>query len=168
MNEVLNEALNKGSWGAGPWLREPDKANWIDKDTDYDCMVVRGPGGHWCGYVGLPSSHPLYKKEYSEEELYNIEAHGGLTYSDMNKLTKKLIDKGMNLGLLPDEIREYETWWLGFDCAHLGDLCPGHEAMLSGYGASFSDCHNTYRTYEYVVDEVTALAKQLKKYEDAS
>lgn len=31
----------------------------------YKCVVVFQEMGHRCGYVGIPDTHPLYKKDYS-------------------------------------------------------------------------------------------------------
>lgn len=46
---------------------------------------------------------------------------------------------------------------IGFDCAHLGDLSPGHAAVF-GDGV-FSD--GEYRTLDYVRTEVASLASRL-------
>ena len=32
----------------------------------YKCVVTFNVMGHRCGYVGIPKSHPLYGKEYSD------------------------------------------------------------------------------------------------------
>jgi hypothetical protein len=32
----------------------------------YQCVVTFGNMGHRCGYVGIPSTHPLYGKNYSK------------------------------------------------------------------------------------------------------
>src|SRR5437764_13906827 len=45
--------------GPGPWDGEPDKLQWIDCGTGYDCLIVRAVHhGRLCRYVGLPPSHP--------------------------------------------------------------------------------------------------------------
>ena len=67
------------------------------------CIVKRGIGFkvYRCGYVLVPAWHWGYEKDY--DELF-VKCHGGLTYTS-HSLMK--ID--------------YPGWWIGFDCAHLGD-----------------------------------------------
>ena len=67
-------------------------------------------GDYYCGYVGVPPSHPLYQKKFMDKLIAqiddNTEVNGGLTYSNMAdswRTTK-------------DEFRNY--WFFGFDCAH--------------------------------------------------
>lgn len=103
-----------------------------------ECVVARMPIGHLCGYVRTPDGHPwcgvygaehhlsgpkpesrnLYEnyqswsqwwasierpEDYSDHLNAQIEVHGGVTFTD----------RLAGLGL--------EGWWIGFDCAHLGD-----------------------------------------------
>ena len=48
--------IDKSQWVYGilaPWLDEPDKAQWIDKTSGLDCLIVRVKHhGALCGYVG--------------------------------------------------------------------------------------------------------------------
>lgn len=94
MRQYVTE--NKSEWPDGPWQGEPDKVQWVDEPTNLDCLIVRGPAGALCGYVGVPESHPWYGKDYgqcaqspacedswcshSPESLINV--HGGLTFAD--------------------------------------------------------------------------------------
>jgi hypothetical protein len=72
----------KSGWGTGPWNDEPDKRQWVDERTGYPCLMVRnGSMGFWCGYVGLPKGHRLYKQGYDDSYRHGIEAHGGLTFA---------------------------------------------------------------------------------------
>lgn len=32
----------------------------------YKCVVIFGCAGHRCGYVGIPSNHPLFGKGYDD------------------------------------------------------------------------------------------------------
>lgn len=48
------------------------------------------------------------------------------------------------------------VYWLGFDCAHGGDLMPGMRKY--GHGIYL---RSEYRDIEYVKKEVTSLDKQL-------
>jgi hypothetical protein len=54
---------------------------------------------HWCGYVQVPGTHPLF----GEPERVNTEGlsvHGGVTYN---------------------QFEEDGHYWIGFDCSHWGD-----------------------------------------------
>ena len=107
---------------------------WDDEPVEWEAEMAyacRGPLLHWCGYVGLPPEHPWFGKDYDQIEPYP-EVHGGLTYSDDHK------PKHESDGL----------WWIGFDCAHAGDLVPGlgHDGV--------------YRSLEYVKQEITGLMRQ--------
>lgn len=61
------------------------------------------------GYVAIPETHPLYEKDYNDEECSNLRAHGGVTYSRSEK------------------INGVKYWVFGFDTAHAWDNkdnCP--------------------------------------------
>lgn len=88
-------AINRVDWPAGPWDAEPDKAQWVDPATNLDCLIVRNPGGAWCGYVGIAEGHPWFGIEYSgctqspcgqdwceHSPESRVRVHGGLTFSD--------------------------------------------------------------------------------------
>lgn len=56
---------------------------------------------------------------------------------------------------IPDAGETDRIWWLGFDCAHLGDFIPGmRERRYPGED-------QWYKDISYVRDEVTKLAAQL-------
>jgi hypothetical protein len=132
-----------------PWETEPNHAEWIDEDTDYKCRIVRHDHfGHLCGYVGIPKSHPLWGKHYSDDEVENLDAHGGLTHSGEDQDDK-------------------DTWWFGFDCSHGGDLSPNMLVHLIGNGHTYTPDKGSdvYRTWEYVEREVRELSRQLKQAE---
>ncbi len=33
--------LDRNSWSKGKWSSEQDVYIWVDKETDYDCLIVR-------------------------------------------------------------------------------------------------------------------------------
>lgn len=146
----MNE-LSKSQWGPGPWQEEPDEVRWTDKATGLSCLILRGPVGSLCGYVGVRPTHPAYELDYT-----------GITGEDAKEKCSRwgkalrLWDK-KGLDSLP-ELPEYDkvpgigeqlekvevhggltfagrwgkdtnTWWFGFDCAHSGDLAPGMKAI---------------------------------------
>lgn len=137
----------------GPWMGEPDKVQWIDPDTGYDCLIVRNHLGALCGYVGLPPGHPDYAKDY---DAVDVSVHGGLTfagYCDPSESDETICHR-------PAEGRPEKVFWLGFDCGHFMDLQPG----LFGIGGLGNE---TYKDIGYVANEVEILAGQLKLAEYA-
>jgi hypothetical protein len=116
----------------------------------YDCHIMQVPAlGHLCGYVRIPKKHPLHGLSY--DEVYNlgyeIEVHGGLTYS------ASTIGEATGMQYLLSR-----QWYFGFDCAHSGDIIPGHPF-------SFGNENAVYRDYDYVKAECESLARQLKTLE---
>jgi hypothetical protein len=141
--EKYTNINDRSGWSHGPWDQEPlDKAVWVDPDTGFDCMIKRNGTGAWCGYVGVSSNHSAFEVEYYD---VNVTAHGDLTYSNHCAGDICHLHDG----------DEDETWWLGFDCCHSFDRSP------LAFG-SFN--HGTYRTQQYVIDQVEQLAQSLKNY----
>lgn len=60
-------------------------------------------GSHPCCYVEIPKNHYLYKKHYGQDEIDNINCHGGITFS--NKRNFGFGDK----------------YYIGWDYNHYGD-----------------------------------------------
>jgi hypothetical protein len=106
---------------------------------DYKCMIRRiGDDGHLCGYVALPKNHVLYGKSFTEiKDKYDLIVHRGLTFSDF-------------FGDQQDD-----RWYIGFDCAHTGDLIP------SMYTKFDELCKTIYRDMEYVEEECKKLVDQI-------
>jgi hypothetical protein len=147
MTPILQDTyVDKSTWPRGEWDKEPDKLHWIDEETNLDCLIVRGPSGGLCGYVGVDSTHPAFGKDYSDVD---VSVHGGLTYAALCQEDGKICH-------VPQEGRSGEIYWLGFDCGHLGDLTPQFSA------SSWND-GGIYRSLAYVVNQVTGLARQLKE-----
>lgn len=156
----------------GPWEKEPDKAQWIDEATDLDCLMVRNPFGALCGYVGVQPGHPWHGKDYSDELLYDVSVHGGLTYADF---CQEGAEDGPGICHVPGPGRPANVWWLGFDCAHFMDLVPALEEHVGSTFKTLTDLEKymkeeavrpygkTYRTFEYVQNECRDLAKQIRE-----
>lgn len=164
--------VDKASWGHGEWRDEPDKMQWPDGATGLPCLIVRGPSGALCGYVGVPDTHPWHGKGYDDavgectsectktedyESHYShsvngrIDVHGGLTFASACAHTG---DESKHICHVPGPGEPDNVWWFGFDCAHSGDLCPKYEHRMR-----FGD--ETYKDLAYVKGEVTKLARQL-------
>ncbi len=145
--------IDKSTWGPGPWQDEADKLQYIDGGTNLPCLIVRSRvGGNLCGYVGVPAGHPYYGHEYSE---IDAEVHGGLTFSDRCQPGAE----DHSICHIPAKGESDDVWWLGFDCAHSGDVSPAMDARLpaSLRGGMYME----YRTIDYVKLQNAHLAKQL-------
>lgn len=152
------------------WTGEPDKVQWIDPFTGYDCLIVRNPMGALCGYVGVPPGHSLHGVDYGacpqaddcpERDRYCnhspesvLSVHGGITFSDFCDPS----EADDAICHTPAPGRPDKVFWFGFDCAHAGDLCPGSFNFTTD---SFRTA-DTYRDLTYVRNEVQALAVQLE------
>ena len=126
----MKKTINKSAWPVGPWQDEPDYLEWIE--SGYACYAMRNQMGSWCGYIGIPLGHSMYGKYYGDLPL---DVHGGLTYS----------------------ASDGDTWWVGFDCAHLSDMCP------APFLFNIDQSDRTYRDLPYVQAELVSLALQLGK-----
>jgi hypothetical protein len=110
--------------------------------------MVRSSLGNWCGYVAVPPGHPAHGKHYDNVD---VDAHGGLTFSGACEGQICHVPKPGE----PDDV-----WWLGFDCAHGGDVVPGlaaHWHFLSDY------IGESYKGVEWVKWQVRKLAGQLAR-----
>lgn len=149
---ALDVPCDKSKWPAGAWHQEPDRVEF--EHEGFPCLISRVPNsGHLCGYVAVPATHPLYGQSFdtrTEDDrclVDELDVHGGITYGE--KCSGRVCH-APNTGE-PDDV-----WWLGFDCAHCGDLRPA-----STY--RYSSGRDVYRDVEYVRRECVRLAEQLKK-----
>lgn len=155
---------DRSRWPNGPWDDEPDKVQWIDPDTDLDCLAVRNGVGAWCGYVGVGPEHPWHGIEYfdctqpddcDEEWCYRhtpeglTAVHGGLTYSDS---CQESAPEATGICHIPQPGRPDPVWWFGFDCCHAGDAYPNMTIRFGG---------DSYKPLAYVRQECRSLAAQL-------
>jgi hypothetical protein len=153
--------VDKTVWGRGDWLSEPDKVQWEDQETGLPCLAVRNPTmGHWCGYVGVSEGHPFFNIEYNTGDPAPdcvLEIHGGIAFSDFCQEWHE----EPRICHEPEPGEPDRVWWLGFDCAHHGDMSPGSASVLKRAGFSgFTD--ESYKSLEYVKGECRSLAEQLK------
>ena len=70
-------------------------------------------------------------------------------------------EMGRRICHVPEAGRPDKVWWLGFDCAHLGDAMPGMNEFREATRISALSERETYRTLAYVKGEVEGLARQL-------
>ena len=128
--------VNRSGWPNGQWDEEPqDFVAWNSPKTGYRCWLRRDSLGYWCGYVGVPMSHPL-----SGMGLYDVPAlvvHGGVSYSNAKVFENP---KGEAIS----------GWCFGFDCNHDEDLQPASRIK-----------NGTYRSYDYALDQTAKLCADL-------
>lgn len=151
MKTLQWNTVDKLNWADGPWKTEPDKMQWQDEATGLPCLIHRNGSGALCGYVGVPEGHKAYQKDYDDVD---VDAHGGLTYAGQCADTK---DESHGICHLAEQGEPQHVWWLGFDCAHSGDICPRYDFDRSYPIADYE----SYKTVEYVRNEVTNLARQI-------
>lgn len=131
----------RSRWARGPWDHEPDRVEWRHKGLP--CLIVRQPNlGHLCGYVGVPEGHPLHGKGLGGAD--ELSVHGGITYGSG---CQDIICH------VPAPGESDAQWWLGFDCAHFGDMSP-----------YTSDDIERYCDVCFVRNEVEQLAEQIADY----
>lgn len=151
METIEYHTKDKSKWGDGPWQAEPDKRQWQDPATGLPCLIVRNHGA-WCGYVGVPPTHPAYGNGY--DDVGDLDVHGGLTFAgpcSPGPEDRTICHK-------PALGEDDDVWWLGFDCNHAFDLDPERRAH-NPHWPSFPE--DVYRDIKYVTNEVTSLAAQL-------
>lgn len=155
MDPIESSYIDKSSWGAGPWQEEPDKREWRHPDNGLPCLIVRGPHGALCGYVGCPPGHPFHGADGFGGEPACLDVHGGITFGDKCAEDGKICHVAR-----PGEPED--VWWLGFDCAHHMDLQPAREATYRdrGYSGHMGDV-GTYKSLSFVAREVESLAAQV-------
>lgn len=145
--------------GPGPWDAEPDKLQWIDEDSGYDCLIVRAVHhGALCGYVGLPPGHPVYDLERAAiRGRYGwLTVHGGISFADHCQPG----EPGAGVCHRPEYGATDDPWWVGFSCGTFTDHFP---VLFRGvdFAAWPTQARPVYRDVEYVEEQVESLAYQL-------
>lgn len=155
--------VDKSTWERGPWDDEPDRIEFrVPECPALACLMVRGPMGSWCGYVGVPPGHPAHGQGYSDDATAGLEVHGGLTYAAPCQ-TDSARGHCALICHVPEPGESDDVWWLGFDCGHSFDVSPAMMAMLRGIRGTGGGLmpEDRYRDLAYVRAEVEGLARQL-------
>jgi hypothetical protein len=128
-------------FGPGPWNDEPDRVQW--RYGTVPCLMVRNAElGHWCGYAAVPPGHPWHGSIDPPADV-----HGGISYAAACN---------DDVCHVPEPGEPADVWWIGFDCAHFGDLSPLVWAIRP-----FDPHDGAYRDMAYVRQECEQLAEQI-------
>ena len=154
-------ATDKADLGPGPWQDEHDKEQWACEHTALACLIVRNQMGAWCGYVGVPLDHPKAEPLIAREDVDGLlVAHGGVNFAgpcvdhgeDDSRPAARTICHVRGEG-------DGEVHWLGFDCAHGGDIVPWFRKKFPQ--DSILMRRAIYRDVAYVKAQVYMLALQI-------
>lgn len=140
--------VSKDNFMEGEWLDEPDLEVW---DPGYDnlvCITGRHKGGHLCGYVGVSN---VMSNSVSHLTSCDVYCHGGLTFSGPNPINHLL--HGGEYSWLNS------YYYVGFDCAHGGDLCFLNKDICGIRMKMYDD--EIYRNWDYVKDQCQNMAHEL-------
>ncbi len=172
-NQTL-EAIDKSTWGDGPWQSEPDRHQW--QHAGYACLMVRHEHfGYWCAYVGVDRAHPQYGKDWRKNEaLQDLDIGRHINYS---------ASCGDRVCHVPEPGMPDDVWWLGMDFGHAFELAPAMEARdrelaktipaLAALRERVAErvaerpefLREVYRDFAYVQEETEALARALRLLE---
>ncbi|MGE5634415.1 MAG: hypothetical protein ACM3VV_04235 [Deltaproteobacteria bacterium] len=139
----------------------------------YKCLILRNSftsSGHLNGYVLVPRGHILYGKDYNDiEKKYEINIHGGLTYSDFGHFIGEYFPSfATDINNKEEDKEEY--WLIGFDTAHAYDMQPlqyvRDPELIDRFGMLFES--ETYKDMEYVTNECKNLVDQIIKISSSS
>lgn len=145
--------LDKSTWPPGPWQDEPDKVQWPDEVTGLPCLIVRGPVGALCGYVGVDTTHPWHGMGPNELPDHGLSVHGALNFAAACAASG---DEALDICHIPDAGEPEQVWWFGFDCGQIYDVSPAR--IVHGFPQLPG---STYKDIAYVKKEVLHLAQQL-------
>lgn len=154
--------------------------------ADLPCIVTFNDMGFRCGYVGVPTKHPWYGKNYDDLTKIDKRFLVGQPIGDRGILTalkfamnderkEAAIDEIINVhGSLTYSGSGHpvddEYWYFGFDCGHYGDASdiksmheyfPERAAFIEQFGY-FTD--GEIRTLDYCIEQCISLAEQLNVY----
>lgn len=127
-----------------PWhqFKQENPDGFYSKDYSKHKFVVyqHQTSGHLNGYV-------LLNPEDTIEDMMDIECHGGITFE----------------GNLAEIIPVQAGNWIGFDCAHYGDMTPFADERLASLGFDFGVSYDKiWRTPDFVEENCKLIINQLE------
>lgn len=133
-------------WPPGPWDTEPDRE--LFESLGFQCMCLRGFSGAWCGYVGVDSTHPWYRRQ--DKEGMECASPVEITFSGTFHPDHRVKPRGFCEHL----------WWVGFHCGHGLAIQPRMEAVMLKYGETFGEISGFDRHYT-TLEEIRGLVGML-------
>ena len=127
-----------------PWhqFKQDHESGFYTKEySDHTFVVYQHPlSGHLNGYV-------LLNPEEAIDETMIIECHGGITF------------EGNLAEIMPVQAGN----WIGFDCAHYGDLAPFYKEKLAALGFDFGVSYDEVRRdQKFIEDNCKQIIDQLE------
>lgn len=152
-------------------------------DAGFRAVVIMTDSGHRCGYVGLPTDHPLHGIGYSEEterlaELPDDEPVGKrgvitlLCAAGKGRIPRSPemtfdVHGGLTYASGSDAYPvASDLWWFGYDCAHCDDApspeyCQKMRVQYPDKPYMWSDREGEHRDLDYCAVECESLARQI-------
>lgn len=189
METIEYRYADRAGWKSGEWDNEPDKIQWPDEATGLPCLIVRGPSGALCGYVGVAEGHPFYKKDYSDCTLDTAKPKGKTEGDDKygewttNRSRNRLVCGEAWCDHQPQSMLEVHGGITFSDSCHespdgrgichkpspgepehvwwFGFDCAHAWDVCPGRDYSFDSYDSSYRNVDYVRGQCRDLAKQL-------
>jgi hypothetical protein len=152
---IIEQSLKEIGYEMDPELvdivnKEGDFEEWVDPYSNYLCRISRMLQFQtWNGYVRIPHTHPCFAQDYDDVD---VNVHGGLSYGHY---------QFPNHGHDYSEETDKNYYWFGFDTAHAWDRQP---RIIIHFPSPWGK-NDVYRDKDYIIKEVTSLAKQLKDME---
>jgi hypothetical protein len=163
--------VKRDDWAPGPWDSEDDRYEWRTA-AGLTGLIIRGPLGALCGYVGVEPGHVAYGRSCDSADSYErgedgaidydrpknnpvrgLEVHGGVTYAD---------HCAGRICHVPAPGEPEHLWWIGFDCSHSQDVSPEQDTFWMRHNQSpLRYPGSSYRDVDYVRAEVESLSAQL-------
>ena len=116
------------------------------------------------------ASDELNHCEHRPENMLN--AHGGITFTNFGERYPEFPERGVYHESSPGETEPERVWWIGFDCAHYGDMQPFMLLTEMWMNPPFDntiildDPNLTYKDFEYVRNECKKIVDQLNVSKD--
>ncbi len=153
-SEIRTTFIDRKGWPSGPWDDEPDRIEW--RNGGLPCLMLRQRMGIWCGYVGVPPSHPLFGAKVYEDAVERLQVHGSVTFG-----SECIGEPPEAVCHVPRVDETGHVYWFGFDHAHGGDVIPTCKGVFKHPSAPVVFGDQSYKDESYVKDQVNRLAEQL-------
>lgn len=151
-----------GPWDSDLW----DRAQWPDFKTQLPCLAIRSEIGCWTGYVGVPSTHSLFEREFELSHVNFCGPTDEIHYIDPGEVPQDAhVDENNPLSAL-DVIRlPPKLWFFGFDVAHHDDLIPLMALVDQGVAREYPNmpAHRkpTYKNLDYIIAQCAKISEHL-------